>query len=325
MKKTKKECGLRSAAGLALLAGTCAGAGALVGAAEHFYKFALTPKKHDVRKDSDPIEKDYVEGRRWMKGHHRREDVYLRSGDGLQLHANFIPSEYDAEEHRYAVCVHGYADASDSMGLYARVYRDRLGMHVLLPDLRGHGKSDGDYVGMGYHDSLGILSWIDWILERDHDAQIILHGISMGAAAVLITTGHRLPDQVAAAVADSSYTSAVDVMSSMYRSLGGPALTAPVLVEAVRGIALVRAGYDIAKASPLQAVARSQTPTLFIHGQADDFVPARMMPALYRAASCPKAFQWVPEAGHVQSVIYDPELYWARIERFLHAHGVAIV
>ena len=89
--------------------------------------------------------------------------------------------------------------------------------------------------------------------------------------------------------------------------------------------ALVRAGYDIAKASPLQAVARSQTPTLFIHGQADDFVPARMMPALYRAASCPKAFQWVPEAGHVQSVIYDPELYWARIERFLHAHGVAIV
>ena len=50
-----------------------------------------------------------------------------------------------------------------------------------------------------------------------------------------------------------------------------------------------------------------------------------MMPALYRAASCPKAFQWVPEAGHVQSVIYDPELYWARIERFLHAHGVSIV
>ena len=325
MKKTKKECGLRSVAESVLLAGTCAGAGALLGAAEPFYKFALTPKKHDVRKDRDPIEKDYVEGRRWMKGHPRREDIYLRAGDGLQLHANFIPSEYGDGEHRYAVCVHGYADAADSMGIYARVYRDRLGMHVLLPDLRGHGKSDGDYVGMGYHDSLDILSWIDWILERDRDAQIILHGISMGAAAVLLTTGHRLPAQVAAAVADSSYTSAMDVMSSMYRGLGGPAATAPVMMEAVRGIALVRAGYDIAKASPLQAVARSQTPTLFIHGQADDFVPARMMPALYRAASCPKAFQWVPEAGHVQSVIYDPELYWARIERFLHAHGVAIV
>lgn len=312
-----------------LATGVCIGAGALLGAASHYYKAALMPLKYDVRRDSDPSEKDYVEGRRWMKEHPLREDVYLRADDGLQLHANFIPAapaEGDSHtEHRYAVCVHGYRDISESMGLYGRVYRDRYGMHVLFPDLRGHGKSDGTVVGMGYEDSADLLRWIDWILERDSSAQIVLHGISMGAAAVLLTTGRALPEQVAAAVSDSSYTSALEVFACRYKEMEGAVFPAPVMLEAVRAVALVRAGYDLAKASPVRAVARSKTPTLFIHGQADQIVPPSMMPALYKAAACRKAFLWIPEADHVQSVVCDPEAYWARIERFLHAQGVSFV
>ena len=312
-----------------LATGACVGAGAVLGAAVHFYKALLTPQKHDPRSDSDPAEKDCADGRKWMKEHPLREDVYLRADDGLQLHANFIPAAAaegePGAEHRYAVCVHGCADASDSMGLYGRVYRDRYGMHVLLPDLRGHGKSDGNTVGMGYMDSADLLRWIDWILERDPSAQIVLHGISMGAAAVLLTTGRALPEQVAAAVSDSAYTSALEAVAFRYKEMEGAVVPAPVMAEAVRAVALVRAGYDLAKASPVRAVANSKTPTLFIHGQEDRIVPPSMMPALYKAAACPKAFLWIPEAGHVRSVVCDPEAYWARIERFLHANGVSFV
>lgn len=318
--------GLRDAAGLILFTGACAGTGALIGAAGHFYKFALTPKKRDPRHDAEPLEKDYVAGSRWMKSHPLREDVYIRADDGLHLHGNYIPAdEKETAEHRFAVCVHGYACESDIMGLYASVYHDRYGMNVLLPDLRGHGRSDGDYVGMGYDDSRDLLRWIDWILEKDPSATIILHGISMGAATVLMTTGLSLPGQVAAAISDSAYTSAMEVLSSVYSSLDEAVIPAPVMLEAVRAVALVRAGYDIAKAAPVQAVAASRTPTLFIHGQADTFVPPRMMPALYKAASCTKAFLWIPEAAHVQSVVIDPETYWARVERFLHAQDIPLM
>ena len=168
--------GLKSAMDLAVFTGLCAGAGALAGAAAHFYKYAMTPKKHDPRIDKDPLQKDYVAGRRWVKEHPLREDVYIRADDALQLHANFIPAQ-DRNVQWYAVCVHGYADTSVSMGLYARVYSEQYGMNVLLPDLRGHGLSDGNYVGMGYDDRRDLLRWIDWILERDADARIILHGI----------------------------------------------------------------------------------------------------------------------------------------------------
>ncbi|MDO5132567.1 MAG: alpha/beta hydrolase [Eubacteriales bacterium] len=367
------SAGLRGAAQLALFAGACAGAGAMVGAANYFYEYALVPKKRDSRIDSDSSQKEYVSGRRWMKNHPMREDVYIRADDGLQLHGNFIPAEkgkqnpgagagsadtslpgssktrraaQEAENrrrHQYAVCVHGYGDVSDSMGLYARMYHDRYGMNVLLPDLRGFGRSDGIYVGMGHDESHDLLRWIDWILERDPDARIILHGISMGAATVLMTTGRCLPEQVAAAVSDSSYTSARDILMYVYNNLDksgdkpagsgkGAArkrirrniVPAPVMVEAVRAAALFRAGYDIAKSSPVDAVEKSHTPTLFIHGQADTFVPPEMMPVLYQAAACPKAFLWIPEADHVQAVNVDPETYWAKVERFLHAQDLAL-
>ena len=326
--KTSIGKGFCKAAELVLLTGACAGTGAFIGAAGHFYKRALKPKKHNTRNDEDPSEKEYVAGRRWMKNHPLREDAYIRGDDGLQLHGNFIPApdagtSGTARDHRYAICVHGYGDAADSMGVYASVYHDRYGMNVLLPDLRGHGRSDGDYVAMGYDDSHDLLRWIDWVLEKDHAAKIILHGISMGAATVLMTTGFSLPRQVAAAISDSSYTSAREEFKAVYKTLDKSVIPAPLLMEAVRAIALVRTGYDIDKASPVRAVAHSHTPTLFIHGQADSFVPPEMMPVLFRAASCPKAFQWFPEAEHVQSVNVDPETYWARIERFLHAQEIA--
>ena len=340
--------GLRDAAGLVLLTGACACTGAVIGAAGHFYNTYMTPGRPVPRRGGKKFEKEFAEGSSWIKNHPQREDVYIRADDGLQMHGSYIPAEpvmleenpaagpesasedgktpaQSVPEHRFAVCVHGFADSSDGMGLYAAVYYDRYGMNVLLPDLRGHGRSDGDYVGMGYDDSRDILRWIDWILEKDPAAQIVLHGVSLGAAAVLMTTGYSLPKQVVAAVADSSYTSAMDLYASVYSRVDKKLLPASAMMEAVRALEMVRAGYDLAKASPIQAAACSSTPTLFIQGQEDDFVPPRMMPALYKAASCPKAFQWIPEAGHGQAVNADPETYWARIERFLHAGEVDVI
>ena len=208
------------------------------------------------------------------------------------------------------------------MGIYARVYHDRYGMNTLLPDLRGYGLSDGDYVGMGYHDSRDLLSWLDWILQKDPDAQIVLHGISMGAAAILMATGLSLPSQVRAAVSDSSYASLGEMIRLALKKQTNPNIPSSVMLESLRAVVLLRAGYDICKVSPVESVTRSRTPTLFIHGQADKSVPQEMMPRLYKAASCAKSFLWIPGAEHVQAVNVDPETYWARVERFIHAQDM---
>ena len=79
-------------------------------------------------------------------------------------------------------------------------YYGRQGYHVLMPDLRGCGESGGDFIGMGWPDRLDMLQWINWIIQRDPEAQIVLHGISMGGATVMMTAGESLPPQVKAIV-----------------------------------------------------------------------------------------------------------------------------
>ncbi len=298
--------------------GLCAGTGAVAGAAAYVYKTALIPKRYNAAKESRPSEKEYTEGRIWAREHARREDTATVSEDGLLLHAYYIPAE-DVGCHTYAICVHGFSDFNESMGLYARVYSERFGMNIVMPDLRGYGKSDGDYVGYGYDDRRDILRWIDWILERDKDAKIVLHGISMGAATVLMTTGEPLPDQVVAAVSDSSYTSAMEEFAYVFGAVTEKSFSVPVavLMQAVRGMTLVRAGYDLAKAAPIEAVKRSGTPTLFMHGSADEFVPSEMMPKLFDAANCRKKFAWISGASHVMGACTAPDDYWGKVEEFL--------
>lgn len=306
----------KKTAGIIAIAALCAAAGGLAGAAGYYYNQSMVPKKHDPHNDNDPLEQPYTSGRHWMNEHVRRQDVFTISEDGLQLHGNFILAS-DPDCHRYAICVHDINDSAEIMGVFARHYYEEFGMSVLLPDLRGFGASEGSAAGLGYKDADDLIRWIYFILERDPDAVIILHGISMGAAAVLTATGRALPDQVLAAIADSSYTTGKEIFRAEYQRKSHRLIPFGMMFALVRGTALVRAHYDIAKVSPLDAVRHSATPTLFIQSEDDDTVPAGMMPRLYEAATCRKDFLWIPDAGHVMGVSAAPKKYWAKVESFL--------
>ncbi|MBM9834180.1 alpha/beta hydrolase, partial [Enterococcus faecalis] len=80
------------------------------------------------------------------------------------------------------------------------------GYNVLVPDLRGHGRSEGKEIGLGWLDRMDLLLWIDKILEKDPQTQIFLYGLGMGAATLLLASGEVMPVQVAGLISDSSYT-----------------------------------------------------------------------------------------------------------------------
>lgn len=266
--------------------------------------------------DINPVQ---IAGRNWARKREGFKEATIQAMDGLILWAALVPGAEDC--HRWAVCMHGYHDSYESMGAIARHYND-MGWHVLMPDQRGHGQSEGDYVGWGFDERLDLVGWVNWILRRDPEAEILLHGVSMGAATVLMATGGPLPDQVKAAVSDCSYTTIEaemrHILGQLRAELPTPLpLPAGLLFSALRKTALRRARFDLREAAPVQAVARSRTPTLFIHGVADDFVPAAMMGKLYQAARCPKSFLWMPDAGHAASVGTNETLYWTAVSTFL--------
>ena len=65
---------------------------------------------------------------------------------------------------------------------------------------------------------------------------------------------------------------------------------------------------------------RCDIPMMFIHGDADDFVPFEMLDKVYESASCEKQKLVIEGAGHAMSSSVAPELYWSEVEKFLDRH-----
>lgn len=301
---------------LGLAAAGVGAAGGWTALGNYLYNQCMLPVVRDPdAPEANPLQ---AEGRLWARRREGFREAVIRSADGLALWAAMAAGAPGCR--RWAVCVHGYHDTYESMGAIARMYHDQ-GWNVLLPDQRGHGRSGGGYVGWGYDERLDVVGWCNYIIRRDPEAEIVLHGVSMGAASVLMATGGALPRQVKAAVSDCSYTSIEAEMrwllSSWMDKPAGLPLPAGLLFSALRKAALRRAGVDLRDAAPVEAVRRSTTPTLFIHGVEDKFVPPAMMGKLYQAARCPKRFLWVPGADHAASAGSNGDLYRAEVAGFL--------
>ena len=283
----------------------------------YFYNLALNP---DTPKDivfGTPEEAEATSGQvldsdiQWLLTESNYTDETLTSFDNLNLHAYKVLNQNDSN--KWVITVHGYTSEGINMSSYAKNYYD-IGYNVLIPDLRSHGLSEGDYIGMGWDDRLDIIDWINTILEYNPNAEIVLHGVSMGAATVSMVSGEDLPSNVKAIVADCGYTSVWDEFAYQLDDLFSlpefPILNVSSLV------AKVRAGYFLGEASTLKQVAKSKTPILFIHGDEDDFVPYYMMDELYDATSSEKEKLTIKNAGHAKASEIDPETYWTTVSNF---------
>lgn len=95
---------------------------------------------------------------------------------------------------------------------FGRPYYEH-GYNILLPDDRASGKSEWNHIGMSYLDKDDMKLWINWILNEDPDAKIIVHGVSMGGATSIMLSEDN-PEQVVCYIEDCGYTSVYDIFSS---------------------------------------------------------------------------------------------------------------
>lgn len=247
----------------------------------------------------------------WLNSISKKE-INIQSNDKLQLFASEF--KLSNESNKWLILVHGYTSEQSSIYDIARHYSDK-GYNVLTPDLRAHGLSEGKYVGMGWLDRNDLLLWIDYLLKNYRNSEIILHGVSMGAATVMMASGENLLTNIKLIVEDCGYTSVWDIFSFELK-LRFNLSTFPVL-NAASFITNVRTGYNYKEASSIDQIKKSVTPILFIHGNADEFVPVNMAYKLYDNANINKELIIVDGAGHAESRLADEELYYGSIFSFI--------
>ncbi len=252
-----------------------------------------------------------METQEWLETVERRK-IQVESDDGYLLVAEEFPVR---DSGKWVLLLHGYTGWKEEMYQFAFWYYSQ-GYSVLVPDLRCQGESEGDFIGMGWTDHYDCELWIDHILTQTPEAEIVLHGQSMGAATALIMAGSpETSEHISAVVSDSAYTEAYemfgDKITEWFHLPAAPFVDSACLMLRLRG------GYNLRDASPLRAVAQSNVPTLFIHGDEDRMIDVGMSYELFEAASCEKELYIVEGAGHAQAQDKDPDEYYGRIDTFL--------
>ncbi|MDY2882410.1 MAG: alpha/beta hydrolase [Romboutsia timonensis] len=292
------------------------GVGGLVG--NYFYNLALNPftsKDMIFGDDDDDTSLEVEADVNWLIKDSNYIDTYITSSDNLKLHAYEVKNENKTD--KWAIVVHGYTSEGKLLSSKAK-HLYNMGYNVLVPDLRSHGTSEGDYIGMGWHDRLDIIDWINYIVKNNPKSEIALHGTSMGSATVLMVSGEKLPSNVKAIVADCGYTSVYDEFSYQLKQLFN--LPAFPIMNFSDVVTHIRAGYCLNDASAINQVKKSTTPILYIHGDKDDFVPYYMMDELYNATNSEKEKLTIEGGEHANSDLVNPKLYWSTVNSFLEKY-----
>ena len=218
------------------------------------------------------------------------KDAYFDTEDGEKLHGWLFQG---AEAGPVILHSHGNAgNISHRLDLVQPFLR--RGLSVFLFDYRGFGKSSGRPSEKGlYRDGIAALSYL---IEKERIApeRIVLHGHSIGAAVAIEVA---LEKKVRGLVIESAFTSTKDMAKGMALF----ALLSPLLPAHYNNI---------------EKIGRVSVPKLIVHGDRDEIVPFSMGQKLFEAATDPKFFYPVKDAGHNDVFIVGGEKYFEVFAEF---------
>ena len=242
------------------------------------------------------------------------ERVYITSRDGLKLAGDWYPGQPGRPVH---ICCHGYRGlgvrdfCGGAQSLLAR------GDGVLLIHERAQGDSQGHTMTFGIREREDVALWAEYCAERFPGAPLFLHGISMGAATVLMTSALPLPAAVKGILADCPYDVPKDIIVLTAKKHAGPlaGLLWPFLTI---GAFLFGNGLRFGNVCCHEAVKHANVPILIIHGEDDRFVPAYMSEPMAAANPALVTRVTFPNAGHGMSYLMDTPRYQAMTEAFLN-------
>lgn len=265
-----------------------------------------------VNKNVKIINKYKVDLCWWQKYHF--EDFNIVSEDGLKLKGHYL----DRNKDKTVILVHGYGSDYREMSNYANMFYN-FGYNILSIENRGHGKSEGRYIGMGWLDRLDLLSWINFLVDKKPEQKIVLFGLSMGASTVCMALGEKLPNNVICAIEDCGYDNIYTQFEYVYHSR--TKFPTKAMVKMFNRYMIRNYNFNLKEGDALSALKKCKIPVMFIHGSMDKFVPTEMV---YRLADCipheRREVMIVEGAEHAMSYPTDPNQYEHRVRKFLNKY-----
>ncbi len=225
----------------------------------------------------------------------KKEDVYILN-DNLKLHGSF----YNNDSINTVIMVHGYHAKPENNFHTSSISFFNHNYNVLLVDDRCHNDSEGTYTTMGIQEQYDILKWINWVNENTKTQNIVLYGVSMGAATVGYLSNKLDNTNVRCLIMDCGFTSFYDEIFYQERNHK----LSPLVLFFMRVFAKIKLGIDI-KNSTIDSLKDSKVPVYFIHGLEDEMVPVEHTISAYNGTTSEKKVRYVENCGHTTAFLID--------------------
>ncbi len=229
---------------------------------------------------------------------------------GTRLAARYFDFGYK----KAAIITPGLHETSTCAAYYAGVFRES-GFNCLLTDPRSTGLSEGDYNTAGWTEKSDILGWAKELHEKCGAEEILLMGISTGAAASVLSAGsENVPAYIKALILDSCYADFREFFKNYM-------VSAEYKLHAYKSNLKKLAkctGIDYEKAAPGNAAPNITVPVLMLAGSGDRIVSGSESQKLFESfASCDKELKFMENAGHALLRFNGPARYDETIKTFL--------
>ncbi|CAA7059023.1 unnamed protein product [Microthlaspi erraticum] len=225
------------------------------------------------------------------------EDVWLRSSDGVRLHAWFIKMFPECRGPTILFFQENAGNIAHRLEM-VRIMIQRLKCNVFMLSYRGYGESDGSPSQHGI----------------TKDAQVCL---SLGGAVGAVLTKNN-PDKVSGLILENTFTSILDMAGVLLPFLkwfiGGSGTKSLKLLNFV-----VRSPWKT-----IDAIGEVKQPVLFLSGLQDEMVPPFHMKMLYAKAAARNSqctFVEFPSGMHMDTWLSGGDVYWKTVMEFLVKHA----
>jgi uncharacterized protein len=235
------------------------------------------------------------------------------SASAIEIAGWWIPSV--APSSKCVVFLHGYADAKVGSIAWAPVWHS-LGFNILAVDLRAHGESGGRDSTAGFFERHDVNQALDRLRNDrpDQTRELVLFGLSMGAAVALATSVMR--DDLAAVVIDSPFA---DYRSAIRKHLDRLGMPVGVTARVALWFAQLSSGADFSAVQPVKLIPEVPCPLLLIRGEQEDAADSAALGRAMQSRPC--LFHdvlWIVQgADHLGALAANSDAYADKLNEFL--------
>ena len=261
---------------------------------ETLWKFIIRPPRDEY--DEDILGHSFFT---YKHKHYQRKDYDLISSEGYIMKCSFIePIDECRPSVEMPVVLYLHGNSSSRIeGLNNLEVLLKHNINLFVMDFPGCGLSEGEYISLGYHEKDDVKILIDFIENLPGVSKIGLWGRSMGAATTLLYA-YKDP-RISAICVDSPFEDFKRLAEELViKQIKLPKLIIDGALKIVQGTVKKKNGLDIYKLRPIDHVANTYQPALFIHAINDELINVEHSINLFNNYGGQKSLKCCDKGGH---------------------------